>query len=439
MRLARCAYIGFAIQIASLYLPSVCATAQTTLQAKKSVVVNAQVLDSDVGKYQLDPRMIAVAHTGDHLESVLPGISRLEFPPQPAGEALKAECARIDSFVAAAFAKQPYGSVTVGVVSGKELFWTKSYGDADMEKKTPADKDTIYRIGSITKMFTALMLEQLADSATVHLSDPVEKYVPEIKAVTGRYVGASPITLIQLATHTSGLGREPANVKIYMTGSVADWEKTELLALRDTHYIAEPGTVYSYSNIGYATLGLALERATGKPYLAYVPAHIFVPLDMTHTSLDATPDMLPHLSKGYDVDGAPDASNSVKELKGRGYKVPNGAIFTTVGDLAHFASFLMGEGPDNVLTTASLKRYQRQYVVPSSADLKNGYGIGFFVARRNNYVAFGHDGAVSGYRSALYVNMNAKLGIIVLSSAIGPRAIDADDLALKSLDLLSTN
>lgn len=334
MHFVRCAYIGFAIQIGSLCLPSACdkASAQIVAQTKNSVAVDA----------------------------------------------LKADCARIDSLVATAFVERPHGSVTVGVVSGKELVWTKSYGNADMEKKAPADKDTIYRIGSITKMFTALMLEQLTDTATVHLSDPVEKYVPEINAVTDRYAGASPITLIQLATHTSGLGREPADTKKYITGAVADWEKLLLLALRDTHYIAEPGTIYSYSNIGYATLGLALERALGKSYLAYVPAHIFTPLGMTHTSLDATPEMLPHLSKGYDVDGVPDASNSIRELKeGRGYKVPNGAIFTTVGDLAHFASFLMGEGPNDVLTAASRKRYQRQYLVPSSSDLTSGYGIGF--------------------------------------------------------------
>src|ERR1700728_686637 len=166
MRLARCACIGFAIQIVSLCTPltRVSAYAQTMVPAKKSV------------------------------------------PTQVAGEALETDCARIDSMIAAAFAKQPYGSVTVGVVSGTALVWTKSYGDADMEKKIPADKNTIYRIGSITKMFTALMLEQLADRATVHLSDPVEKYVPEIKAVSDRYADASPITLIQLATHTSGLG-----------------------------------------------------------------------------------------------------------------------------------------------------------------------------------------------------------------------------------------
>ena len=105
----------------------------------------------------------------------------------------------------------------------------------------PADADTVYRIGSITKMFTALMLEQLVEAGKVHLSDPAEKYFPEIKTVQGRFPDAPPITLIQLATHTSGLGREPDNTEIYVTAPVADWEKTLIAALPHTHYDIRAG------------------------------------------------------------------------------------------------------------------------------------------------------------------------------------------------------
>jgi hypothetical protein len=148
---------------------------------------------------------------------------------------LRPRLPEIDSLIAADLAGTPVGSVTAGVVSGKELIWSKSYGDADMEKKTAADTDTVYRIGSITKMFTALMLEQLAEAGKVHLSDPVEKYFPEIKTVQGRFPDAPPITLIQLATHTAGLGREPDNTDTYVKGAVADWEKTLIAALPHTH------------------------------------------------------------------------------------------------------------------------------------------------------------------------------------------------------------
>jgi hypothetical protein len=136
--------------------------------------------------------------------------------------ALRPHLPEIDSMIAADFARRPVGSVTAGVISGKELIWTKSYGDADMEKKTPADADTVYRIGSITKMFTAVMLEQLVEAGKVKLSDPVEKYFPEIRTVQGRIADAPSITLIQLATHTSGLGREPDNTDTYVTGAAGE-------------------------------------------------------------------------------------------------------------------------------------------------------------------------------------------------------------------------
>jgi len=363
------------------------------------------------------------------------GFNTANMVAKPAS--LRAKLPEIDSLISAELARRPVGSVTAGVVDGKELIWSKSYGHADMEKKIPANGDTVYRIGSITKMFTALMLEQLVDTGKVHLSDPVEKYFPEIKAVQGRYPDAPPITLIQLATHTSGLGREPDNTETYVTGAVSDWEKTLIAALPHTHYIFEPGTRFSYSNIGYAILGAALSRAAGEPYIAYVPKHIFQPLGMTHSALERNAEMLPHLSKGYQVMGARDAVDSETPQRenetGRGYKVPNGAIYSTVGDLARFASFLMDQGPESVLKTASLEAFQTQMIVPANVALTSGYGIGFDVERRDNYIAFEHGGAVAGYTSMLIINRAKGIGVIVLSNG----AANPASLAERALDILS--
>ena len=359
---------------------------------------------------------------------------------QATAEDVRTQLTQIDSLTAAAFAKNPIGSVTIGVVSGNQLVWTKSYGNADMEKHLAAGKDTVYRIGSITKMFTAVMLEQLADAGKVHLSDPVEKYFPEINTVQGRFANAPPITLIQLATHTAGLAREPDDTEKYVEGDpVSEWEKTLIAALPHLHYAAEPGTRFIYSNIGYASLGAALSRAAGQHYLQYVPAHLLAPLGMDHTALDVNPDLLAHLSKGYAVEpgGKIDADTPQRELAGRGYKVPNGAIFTTVGDLGKFASFLMGFGPDAVLKTASLEKYLNQIEVPSNSQLSHGYGLGFTVSRRDDYIAFGHGGAVAGYQAALYMNRDKGIALVVLANALGPGTVDTDDIALQSLDLLS--
>lgn len=450
----------------------------------KPIKIDTRIFDGYVGRYQFAPDFVLkIVRDGDHLFTEAAGQPRFELYPVSEKEyfariakiefsfhtddhgavtemvvhqngrdtvakrifsaslaSVNAQCPAIDAMVAAEFAKHPVGSVTVGVVFGNKLVWTRSYGNADMEKKIPADKDTVYRIGSITKMFTALMLEQLADAGKVHLSDPVEKYFPEVNTVQDKFANAPPITLIQLATHSSGMDREPSDTDTYVKGPVSDWEKTLIAALPHTRYALEPGTQFSYSNIGFATLGATLGRASGEPYTEYLPKHIFGPLGMTSTALELTPAIRPHLSKGYDAGpgGKVDADAAQREHEtGRGYKVPNGAIYTTVGDMARFCSFLMGQGPDSVLKAASLERNLSQSAVQADYQLSSGYTLGGFVFRRDGYTAFGHGGAVAGYRADVYVNRDATVGVIVLANAIGPGAVDTNSIAMKSLDMLS--
>src|SRR5215469_419478 len=373
-----------------------------------------------------------VAVEGATITGTLDQDTRLVFTREVRATAasLGARLAELDSAVAADFAKHSVGSLTIGVVSGDQLIWTKSYGNADMEKHLAADKDTVYRIGSITKMFTALMLEQLVDAGKVHLSDPVEKYFPEVNKVQGRYPGAVPISLVELATHTSGLAREPDDMEKYVQGPVADWEKTLIAALPQLHYQFEPGTQYSYSNIGYAILGAALARAAGETYLEYIPKHIFGPLRMTSSALELNPAIQAHLAAGYQMEnGKVDAETPLREHAGRGYKVPNGAIYTTVGDLAKFTSFLLGNGPETVLKTSKLEAFQDQLEVVSSSRLNDGYGVGFRLERRDNYIALGHGGAVAGYQAAICVNTDANIGVVTLVNALGRGTVGSGSLA----------
>lgn len=449
----------------------------------KIVKIDPNIYEGYVGRYQLTPSISAtVIHEGEHLFVQINGQPRYEMYPAgsnnfflrvaraeitfktdnhgaasglvlhqngrdlpgkkinaPTGAEIAARCQAVDALVSTEFAKHPVGSVTVGVVSGKDLIWTKSYGNADMEKKLPADKDTIYRIGSITKMFTALMLEQLADAGKVHLSDPVEKYFPEIKTVPTDFPGAPPVTLIQLAEHTSGMDREPADMEKYVQGPVSDWEKTLASALAHTRFSIEPGTQFSYSNIGFATLGAALGRAAGEPYTEYVPKHIFAPLGMTHTTLEYSQEMQAHLSKGYDVDGNGkiESETPLREQKtGRGYKVPNGAIYTNIGDMAHFASFLLGHGPESVLKTAVLEKDLTNTAAQADFSLSTGYTLGGQLDRRDGYVAFGHGGGVAGYQAGFEMNRDLSVAVIVFANEIGG-GIGTGDLANKALDILS--
>ena len=209
-----------------------------------------------------------------------------------------------------------------------------------------------------------------------------------------------------------------------------------ITALPHLSYEFEPGTRFSYSNMGYAVLGATISRAAGESYADYVPKHIFQPLGRTHAALEQNAAMLPHLSKGYQVTGPNSVDSEIAQKEhetGRGYKVPNGEIYTTVGDLANFVSFLMGEGPESVLKHASLQRFQAQSIVPADVALTSGYGIGFQVDRRDGYVAFGHGGAVAGYTAALLINRAKSVGVVALSNgAANPEAV-----AERALNMLS--
>ncbi len=386
----------------------------------------------------------------------IPASRQAATSPAPPAD-LAAAIDAIDKMVAGELARDNLGSITVGIVADGRLVWTRSYGYADMEKKLQATSDSLYRIGSITKQFTALMLLQLVEREKVRLSDPVEKYFPEINQVRGRMPGAPPITLVQLATMTSGLDREPENLDTYVKGPVSEWEKVLISALPHTKYAYEPDTHYLYSNIGYAILGAALGRAAGESYTEYVQQHIFAPLGMTHTAFEPNPTITPAITKGYAVarvrqaaanqaaqqkaagqiaqSFTVDAETPAREHQGRGYKVPNGAIYTTVGDLARFVALELGADVPAVLKKATLDdNYSR--VNSSDGTLRTGYGIGFQLSRRGDLVVYGHGGSVAGYNAAAHFERNSRTGVIVLRN-VGGGAVNVGQIAMQAVEKLA--
>jgi CubicO group peptidase (beta-lactamase class C family) len=297
---------------------------------------------------------------------------------------------------------------------------------------------TYDRIGSITKQFTALMLLQLVERGKVRLSDPVVKFVPEFSQVKSPYPDAPPITLVQLATMTSGLAREPSGPFDHSSGSSAKWEQIVLSLLPRVTYAHEPGTRYLYCNIGYALLGLALGRAAGQPFTEYVQQQIIAPLDMTSTGWEPAPAMRPLLARGYDVDrsGKVDFAAPDKEWDGRGYRIPNGGLISTVKDLARFVAWELGFGPDTILKRETQQdNYSR--VMIAVADMSGGYGVGFQVQRRGALVAYGHGGSTSGFLSQALFERQSKTGVIVFRSVTGGK-LRPGDVALKVLEIVST-
>jgi len=355
--------------------------------------------------------------------------------PVPAQQgSLDSVLASLDAQLAADFEKDGVGGASIGVIVGPKLVWTRHYGFADMEAKRPPTSDTVYRIGSITKQFTALALLRQVEAGTMQLTDPLEKHVPELKALKGRKDGWPAPTLLQTATMMSGLAREPGtDCRDHSVGPLAVWQQKVLGCLPTTSYAFEPGTQYLYSNIGYATLGLAVERAGGKPFTEQVIEGIVKPLGMSRTAWDATPALRADLAHGYTRrDGKADRARPDAELDGRGYRVPNGNLFSTVNDLARFVMWELGtlEAPVIRRETQTFN-YARTY--SANGALSSGYGLGFTVTRRGDLVALGHGGSTAGYRASALFNPRTGTGVVVLRSAEGG-SFDAGAVALRVLE-----
>jgi CubicO group peptidase (beta-lactamase class C family) len=334
----------------------------------------------------------------------------------------------------AQLANDGVGGMTIGIVTETGLLWTRSYGYADMARHTPASRTTVYRIGSITKQFTAIMLRQLAYRGVVSLSDPADRYFVPLDSVPSRDARAGRVTLLELATMTAGLAQEPDEEDRYTRGPLNTWDQVLAAALRHTKFNNEPGTTWDYSNIGYATLGAALQRAARMPYIDYVRQQILLPLGMMHTGFTVDSALRRHLATGYSMtESVVDTLRPRRELAGRGYKVPNGGLFSTVDDLAAFVRFEMGDGPDSVLPRSEVAHHFAALTYATN-DLMSGYGVGFHAVRRSSMVALGHPGSVAGYLSAAYFDPVTHTGAIVLRN-VDDQHFDVLGVCLQALEI----
>ena len=320
--------------------------------------------------------------------------------------------ARFDAEVAAGVAEDAGGAVSLAVFSGSEVIWAKGYGWANIEERVAADARTIGRSGSISKSLTAVLMMQLVERGIIALDDLVSDYFPEIEGLAERPAGAEPITFRMLASHTAGLVLEPG-LEGAAAGSIYTWEEKVLASIPTTRYQTSPLTEYSYSNIGFGILGLALSRAAGVPFMDLMETLIFRPLGMESTTfiLDS-PDLLTRMSVGYTRNqrtGEISAEQATREHFGRGYKVPNGGVYSTVHDLAALAAALMGEGDVQILSEKS-----RSEMFEPQAPAA-GYGLGLSLSASAGGPLFvGHGGSVAGYNADLVFDPQTKLGVSML-------------------------
>lgn len=339
----------------------------------------------------------------------------------------------VDSVAAAEFARDSLGSLTIGVVSGRSLVWSKSYGYSDSARTRLATPATVYRIASITKQLTAVMLLQLVERGQVRLSDPVDRYFPDVRRIRAPTEFAGPPTLVQLATMTSGLPRAPNDQRKSQSGLPSQWLQVLSSALPSTEYVRPPGSGYGYSNVGYAILAAALAGAAQESYISYQRRRIINPLGMTSTDFELDSSLGARLATGVDYDELyRDTLNfgdaALDHRNGLGYALASGGAYSTVEDLAKLISLQLGFGPDSVLRSETLKLRDNVPVAANGA-LDYGYGLGYQAMRWGDTVVAGHSGNLAGYSSMVLYDRQRGFGVIVLRSAAGGKA-DAGRLAV---------
>jgi CubicO group peptidase (beta-lactamase class C family) len=370
------------------------------------------------------PVLVALALAG--LLGALPGHGSGQGAPADApASPLPSPVRSLERELMTDVAADDVGSLAAAVVVGDTVIWQAGFGRADRENGALAAPTTIYRVGSISKSITALVLLSLVEEGVVGLDDPVEPHLPELHRLANRSPDHRAITFRDLAAHTAGLAREPSTSHS-ARGPYREWRRKLVAALPATDVVAPPGTGYRYSNVGYALLGLALERAAGRSYEALVRERVFEPLGMASSFLVLPPAERHRLATGYvNLPGdSIDPRVPRAEHRGRGYKVPNGGVYSTVEDLARLAMAMtgaLGDTPVGPAPRAEALSDQNPGRRPDDggepgAVAPVGYGLGFQLHRLGDTRIAGHSGTVAGYTAYLAFDPATRAAVILLRS-----------------------
>ena len=328
----------------------------------------------------------ATLHAFVALASLLSlGAAPAAAAPPPTTEPGPAPAARaMDALLSAAFKPGEPGAAVIVAKDGKVLL-RKGYGMASLELGVRVDPGMVFRVGSVTKQFTATAILMLAEEGKLRLDDPITNFLP------GYPTHGQTITIEHLLTHTSG-------IKSYtdMPEWVPLWRKDmpldSLIAVfKDQPADFAPGEKWAYDNSGYVLLGAIIEKVSGRPYADFVRDRIFVPLGMTHTCYDTTESVVPGRVPGYLKD-----AGGWKHAQYLSMTQPYaaGSLMSSVDDLARWDAALYTE---KLLKRASLERAWTPYVLKDGKS--TGYGYGWTMSAVRGRPSIEHGGGINGFVS----------------------------------------
>lgn len=305
--------------------------------------------------------------------------------------------------------------VSVGIVYDGQIVFRKGYGSANLARRTPALDTTCYRIASISKTFTATALMQLVEAGACQLDDRVQKFLPWFRSTNDRRL--SMITLRHLLTHMAGVERD---------GNTAHWVNDRFPTRRQLRAYVGAGTIvyrplesFKYSNVGYAVLGEVIAAITGETYEQYVNTHIIRRLRLTHTSPTLTPAVRRYLAGGYGRDVPPRPRAALPHAETLAM-TPAAGLTSNVVDLCRYMSAQFLANPV-LLSDESKREMQRIHWLNEKRG--SHYGIGYDIWKVGDKQIVGHGGAFSGFITRIGMDLDAKIGVAVLTNALDPLAV----------------
>jgi serine-type D-Ala-D-Ala carboxypeptidase/endopeptidase len=308
--------------------------------------------------------------------------------------------------------KQGVGMV-VGIVDpkGRRVI---AWGTLEKGDKRTLDGDTVFEIGSMTKVFTSLVLMDMAQRGEVSVTDPVAKYLPAGVKMPER--NGKVITLQDLSTQSSGLPRLPSNLKPKDPANpYADYSVAQLYGFLSGYQLTrDPGEKYEYSNLGAGLLGHALALRARMDYEAMVRTRICDPLRMTNTRVTLTPEMNARLAPGHDASLSPVPNWDLPTLAGAG------ALRSTANDLLIFLAANLGY----TKTALSAAMEREVSIRRPTGDPQMEIAYAWHVLTRDGKSVIWHNGGTGGYRTFMGYDPKSRVGVVVLSNTSTPAGPD---------------
>ena len=307
----------------------------------------------------------------------------------------------VAQYVKTEMARQHIPGIALLVSRNGEIVRAQGFGFSNVELQVPVKPETLFQSGSVGKQFTATAIMMLVEEGKISLDDPITKYFPDAPA------NWKPVTVRNLLSHTGGFTDYPKDFDFRK-----DYTEDDLLKIVAGIPLAfPPGTKWSYSNLGYLTLGILIHRVTGKFYGDVLEERIFHPLGMQSTRIMSEADIIPNRAAGYRL---------VKgQLKNQEWVSPtlnttaDGSLYFSIVDLAKWDAALYTE---NLLKRSSLEQMRTVVKLNDGKPNSGNYGFGWEITSSHGHRLIDHDGAWQGFKTQISRYVDDKLTVVVLSN-----------------------